>query len=821
MKISRSVAAFFLMALLVAGCNKPKPGSQETPVTSMNDLVVSNDFNWKTTKTVDVNVTLPDEDKGKTLKVYSIDNTRLLYVGYANPNTGNVATKITVPSSYNMVKLVYGSGDQYKPVIAGVGSDMVYNYNQFKSQATFNCDLSGFKTYSQGGWHAKAHGQNGGSVRDAHFDAVFPNGLIAGDKDHFYIRLTTSNDAAAFLPGTGRSKVLTKSYTNPLSRQKVAGNWGGQIVAAILNVKFDKAGFLGTNAQKLGSLVFALGKFEGMSIDEFLVIANKALGGGGLSGYSIQDIQNAAELINLNFDDGKDLGYFTCPHTGGSDDCGCEKGLRTLTLKYNGSSPATIKVKEKKTGTVLFNESVDAGASFSFHGSGNDNKMDNTIYVFVDGVKNTSIHTSCSVNIYKGDVYGDFTIVDGTSKAELHLCEKPTSQCGCEQQLHSLTMRYDGSTAAQIKVKEKKHQKQIFSGTVQPGASFSFTGSGHDGKFDKTLYFYVDGSKNTSLSTKCDNNPTVGNTYGDFTLMAGTSKDNKALCGTVSGGGGTGGTGGTGTTTATTTGTLAYEDLWPAKGDYDFNDLVINYDFAVTKDEQERVQTINATFIVYAFGASYHNGFGFQLPNVSPDQIISATGSDLASNSIINLDPNGLESGQSKATVIVYDDSWRLMPYPGTGIGVNTELSASYVEPDTIVMQLSFYDNGAFATGGAVKYNDLDIGNFNPFIFVNQERGVEVHLPGYHPTDLVNTIYFGRLDDATNAATGVYYKTDKNLPWAINIPTVFEYPIEKQDITQAYLHFADWAQSDGTSFPDWYEDKSGYRNASLIYTHNK
>ena len=73
----------------------------------------------------------------------------------------------------------------------------------------------------------------------------------------------------------------------------------------------------------------------------------------------------------------------------------------------------------------------------------------------------------------------------------------------------------------------------------------------------------------------------------------------------------------------------------------------------------------------------------------------------------------------------------------------------------------------------------------------------------------------------TDVATGVYYKTDKNLPWAINIPTVFEYPIEKQDITQAHLHFADWAQSDGTLYTDWYEDKPGYRNASLIYTHSK
>ncbi len=816
----KTVTPFLVVLILVVfmgGCRRTSPGGDDKPVTSMNELVVSDNFDWKTTKTIDVHITVPSDDKTQTLKVYSVDNSRLLYVGYADTASGSVSAKITVPSSYNMVKLLYGAGDKYKPVIAGMDNSVVYDYNQFKSVKKISCDLTGFITYSQGGWHAKAHGNNAGVVRDAHFNDVFPSGLVAGDKTHFTIRLTSSKAVAAFLPGGGKSKVLKKSYTDPRSRQKVAGNWGGQIVAAMLNVEFDRAGYLGTNALKLGDLIFTLGKFEGMSIDDFMLIANRALGGGGLGGYSICDIANAAELINLNFDDGKDLGYFTCPRTGGSDDCGCEKGLRTLTLKYNGSSSAIIKVTEKKTGTVLFNESVDAGANFSFHGSRSDNKMSNTIYIYVDGSKNTSIHTSCSVNLYKGDVYGDFTIVDGTSKDALHLCDKPTTACGCDSRLYALTMRYDGSKAAAIKVKEKKHSKQVFSETVQPGASFSFTGSGHDGKFDKTLYFYVDGSKNTTLSTKCSDSPTVGDTYGDFTLMAGTSKGNKALCGTVSGGGTTGGS----TTTANFTGTLAYEDLWPSKGDYDFNDLVINYDFAVVKDEQDRIQTVTATFIVYAFGASYHNGFGFQLPNVSPSQVISVTGYDLASNTIVNLASNGLESGESKATAIVYDDSWRLMPYPGTGIGVNTELASAYVDPDTIVMQMTFYEDGSFATGGSVSYNDLDIGNFNPFIFVNQQRGVEVHLPDYQPTDLVDATLFGVSDDASVPASGTYYKTDKNLPWAINIPIVFEYPIEKQDITQVYLHFADWAQSDGTLYPDWYENKSGYRNPSLIYTHNK
>ena len=819
MKTIKALIPLLAVFIVIASCHRINP-IEDKPVTSMNDLVVSDQFDWKTTKTLEINVTPPAEDPSQTLKIYSVDNARLLYIGYPNPLTNTVTAKLTVPSSYNMVKLLYGTGEKYKPVIAAADNEATYDYNAFKEAKAGKCDLKGFITYSQGGWHAKAHGNNAGVVRDAHFNDVFPSGLIAGDTKHFTIRLTSSKATADFLPGGGKSKVLTKSYTNPLSRQKVAGNWGGQIVAAILNVEFDRAGYLGNNALKLGDLVFTTGPFEGMSIDDFMPIANKALGGGGLSNYSVNDIGNAAELINLNFDDGKDLGYFTCPRTGGSDDCGCEKGLRTLTLKYNGTDPATIVVKEKD-GTEIFNSEVNSGENFSFHGSNSDNKMSNIITLYVDGTENTSIHTSCSVNLYKGDTYGDFTIIDGTSKDALHLCEKPASDCGCDDQLYALTMRYDGNTAAKITVKEKKHLKKIFSETVQPGAHFSFTGSGHDGKLYRTLYFYVDDTKNATISTKCDDSPTVGDTYGDFTLIAGTSKKNKALCGTVSDGGGSGTTGGTGTTTASFSGTLAYEDLWPAKGDYDFNDLVINYDFAVVKDQQDRVQTVNATFIVYAFGASYHNGFGFQLPNVSPDQIISVTGSDLASNTIINLDANGLEHSQSKATVIVYDDSWRLMPYPGTGIGVNTELASDYVDPDTLVMQMTFYDNGAFAPGGPVTYNDLDIGNFNPFIFVNQERGVEVHLPGYPPTDLVDTSLFSTLDDATNVATGVYYKTDKNLPWAINTPVVFEYPIEKQDITQAYLHFAEWAQSNGTIFPDWYENKSGYRNDALIYTHSK
>ena len=264
-------------------------------------------------------------------------------------------------------------------------------------------------------------------------------------------------------------------------------------------------------------------------------------------------------------------------------------------------------------------------------------------------------------------------------------------------------------------------------------------------------------------------------------------------------------------------GTLAYEDLWPGKGDYDFNDLVIDYDFAINKDNQEKVQSINATFVVKAFGASYHNGFGFTLPTVSPDAIVSVSGYNVINSTVFNIASNGLENNQSKATIIVFDDVRRVMPQTTGGIGVNTQLEYNYNEPVTIVVNIVFANN-------AITYSELNIGSFNPFLVVNTEidgapgeRGWEIHLPNYEPSDLMNTSLLGQWEDNSSAAAGRYFVTADNLPWAINIAEEFDWVIEFQDITGAFNHFAEWAQSGGTNYQDWYKNLSGYRNDDKIY----
>ncbi len=256
-------------------------------------------------------------------------------------------------------------------------------------------------------------------------------------------------------------------------------------------------------------------------------------------------------------------------------------------------------------------------------------------------------------------------------------------------------------------------------------------------------------------------------------------------------------------------GTLAFEDLWPSRGDYDFNDLVIDYQFEIFSNLNNNIVQVDATFVIKAIGATLHNGFGFQLAAAIDPDDLTITGFNITENYII-LNSNGTEAGQSKPTIIVFDDSFKNLQHPGSGLGINTTPGAPYVSPVTIEVSIAFEPD-------KYNYNVLDISNFNPFLIVSQTRGIEVHLTYFPPTDLADPNLFGSLHDNSNPSTGRFYVTSANLPWGINIYESFDYPIEKQEILDSYLKFDDWAESGGVLFSDWYKNLPGYRNEGLIY----
>jgi LruC domain-containing protein len=261
------------------------------------------------------------------------------------------------------------------------------------------------------------------------------------------------------------------------------------------------------------------------------------------------------------------------------------------------------------------------------------------------------------------------------------------------------------------------------------------------------------------------------------------------------------------TPSKTGTGSLAFEDTYPQKGDYDLNDLVVDYQFEEHLNAANKIVSITANLTVRAMGASFRNGLGIQLP-VSPSKIASVTGAKITDN-FITLSANGTEAGQNKAVIIPFDNAYNIMVPFGTTDFVNTELGKATFNTVPVQVVITFTQ--------PISRGELGTAPYNPFLIVNRERGREIHLPGSMPTDLAKTGLFGTGDDDTNLASGKTYLTKSNLPWAINIPESFDYPVERAPINQAYLNFNKWVESGGAQFTDWYKNKSGNRAVSKIY----
>lgn len=261
---------------------------------------------------------------------------------------------------------------------------------------------------------------------------------------------------------------------------------------------------------------------------------------------------------------------------------------------------------------------------------------------------------------------------------------------------------------------------------------------------------------------------------------------------------------------ANTYGTIMFEDLWPAMGDYDFNDMVVNYKINQITNAANKAVEINASYKIKAVGGTISNGFGIQFDGLNPNQIQLVTGTQLSSGSAVSVANNGVENGQDKAVVILYDKTSHLISQSGSF--VNTELNKPRINAYTFNVVIKFTS--------AIDPSLLGTAPYNFFMFRTANRGHEIHAKNNLPTSLANLQTLGTVNDASNPSISQYYRTASNLPWAISVPVEIDYPSEKNDIVTAFTYFASWAQSGGATKSNWYSDLSGYRNNSLIYHYN-
>lgn len=226
-------------------------------------------------------------------------------------------------------------------------------------------------------------------------------------------------------------------------------------------------------------------------------------------------------------------------------------------------------------------------------------------------------------------------------------------------------------------------------------------------------------------------------------------------------------------------GILAFEDNWPNKGDYDLNDVIVKYNSVLAFNTSNQVLSTEDTFTALWSGASFKNGFAYQM-NTDRSNVVTEFEN-------ISDTSQGLDRELAKATVNVFTNALVATE--------NNTKTASYKIKNTLTTP--------------VDHETFGVAPYNPFIMVHENLGnnrCEVHLVNYKPTEKADMSLFHTGKDLSSPNSGVYYVAAENYPFAIQLVDAEDFSTtetESVDITNS--DFIKWVKSNGSEYKDWYK----------------
>lgn len=258
---------------------------------------------------------------------------------------------------------------------------------------------------------------------------------------------------------------------------------------------------------------------------------------------------------------------------------------------------------------------------------------------------------------------------------------------------------------------------------------------------------------------------------------------------------------------------LAYEDNWPTVGDYDMNDVVMAYRTRKYIDENNRVIRYDIEGQLLAMGAGYHNGFAVQLDGVNTDNInkilmryeINGVNKNDDSNSFSPLE---LNNDDETAVIIVSNDLWSEITVSASCSYYRTSDSCTRKEPYNFVVSIPLIQS--------MDINEAPSDVLNPFIFASPGwyhgddfssppgRSLEIHLKNKPVSPKFDSDFFNLADDYSDVANGLTFLTANNMPWALQMPTLWSHPKERIDLNRAYPKFIEFVESSGQDASTWY-----------------
>lgn len=250
-------------------------------------------------------------------------------------------------------------------------------------------------------------------------------------------------------------------------------------------------------------------------------------------------------------------------------------------------------------------------------------------------------------------------------------------------------------------------------------------------------------------------------------------------------------------------GNVMFEDNWPMKGDYDFNDFVARYKFINrlslgNGDYSKEGVTLTVDFL--ALGGMYPYHLGLQLDKLPAKFIESFE----VQNATEGITAEFVNPGEDTPAIFIFKgcENWK----GRDGKYFNTEkghIVADSKDLPTVTIYAKVYCFNNPAKDYALKYSGLSE-NQNFFLKLRDNGSKEIHLMGYEPTHFYQDGY--KKDAQDKMSEEIKYRSVDGFVWGIKVPQGTPYPYEGVDILKAFPTFGNWVTTNGNfDYVGWYK----------------
>jgi LruC domain-containing protein len=234
---------------------------------------------------------------------------------------------------------------------------------------------------------------------------------------------------------------------------------------------------------------------------------------------------------------------------------------------------------------------------------------------------------------------------------------------------------------------------------------------------------------------------------------------------------------------------VAYEDLFPKQGDYDFNDLVVAYSYSLGVNVKGRVEKMSGQAYILARGSQYTHDWtlSMNLPGADLSSTECETwgykrfAAGTITSRAIERDTNGCSVSVSGGTLNwnAFKDSVKLFP---ANLAASRVAAQPFFTDNYFVSEIAPAVQEPKATFSVTFETPLPLSAFNnedPWIQINPRAG-------YIPPRITLT-----------------RKDSNNFPFALQMPNGWQWPKEGVPMSEAYPEFLNFVKSSGTKNSDW------------------